>query len=406
MLGGKFVNNELSGQGWLRAIWEKLDSPQYQSQIGSLIADRKISEFEGRFNINLNEQDWVLPTNIGGSITHLPVTGGCELSCGTASGNNITRQTYSRYYYLPNKVISSSAGFQFTPQPGMIVELGIFDDKDGYFLRFVGNQTFFVRRYTYEDNITQEEVVSQSSWNGANVVTDLSLIHMCSIEHTWYGGGCANLFFRFDNDNILHHTFRGGERLNNPIIGNPNLPIRFTVRNISEVAVPSTLRHWGVSVDYTGGREPIGLPQALPSVSKAVSTSPTPIVAVRNKTTINGIPNYKSHVTNLLFRYYAVDRDCNIQLVFNPDTLDGAWVGNADVLEYNSTCTTFTGGRVVQGDSVPAGFAGQLDLYASNRLFGPASDLSSTDVLLFVATARSGGSNSFVSTTVNYQEII
>lgn len=81
-----------------------------------IVADHRVPEFEGSLNINLNDQDWVTPTNIRRLLTHLQTTGGCKLSFGTAARNDITTQTHSKYYYLLNKIVLSSAGFLLNPQ--------------------------------------------------------------------------------------------------------------------------------------------------------------------------------------------------------------------------------------------------------------------------------------------------
>ena len=187
----------------------------------------------------------------------------CRLKVAAANGNVASLVTKQAWPYQTGRITSASFGAALSTDTSAIIEYGMFDASDGYFIRVVGTSLFYVRRtssgerpsdhlkgytaqgtdpttftvdaavLTAQPNRTDlgtiykiissspnvmEEIVPRQYWNGDKMVGEngaalvgtaqtssiheLSLTNLCMarIEYGWYGGTGSRLLFYVPED--------------------------------------------------------------------------------------------------------------------------------------------------------------------------------------------------------------
>jgi hypothetical protein len=187
----------------------------------------------------------------------------CRLKVAAANGNVASLVTKQAWPYQTGRITVASFGAALSTDTSAIIEYGMFDASDGYFIRVVGENLFYVRRtssgerpsdhlngytaqgvdpttftvdaavLTDQPNRTDlgtiytiissspnvmEEIVPRRYWNGDKMVGEngvslvgsaqtssiheLSLTNLCMarIEYGWYGGTGSRLLFYVPED--------------------------------------------------------------------------------------------------------------------------------------------------------------------------------------------------------------
>lgn len=220
--------------------------------------------------VDINPNVWAISeqTTAGAKVTqvnHLlnQSAAECRLKVAAANGNVASLVTKQAWPYQTGRITSASFGAALSTDTSAIIEYGMFDASDGYFIRVVGTSLFYVRRtssgerpsdhlkgYTQQgtDPTTftvdaavlnaqptrtdlgtiykiissspnvMEEIVPRQYWNGdkmvgengaslvgtaqASSIHELSLTNLCMarIEFGWYGGTGSRLLFYVPED--------------------------------------------------------------------------------------------------------------------------------------------------------------------------------------------------------------
>jgi hypothetical protein len=220
--------------------------------------------------VDINPNVWAVSeqTTAGAKVTevnHLlnQSAAECRLKVSAANGNVASLVTKQAWPYQTGRITSASFGAALSTDTSAIIEYGMFDASDGYFIRVVGTSLFYVRRtssgerpsdhlngYTAQGtdpttftvdtavlaaqpnrtdlgtiyNIissspnVMEEIVPRQYWNGDKMVGEngtalvgapqsssiheLSLTNLCMarIEYGWYGGTGSRLLFYVPED--------------------------------------------------------------------------------------------------------------------------------------------------------------------------------------------------------------
>jgi len=214
--------------------------------------------------IDIDPNIWAKNEQVTGNtrvtqVNHLLQQSAAEvlLTPSASNGNIASLITKQAFPYQTGRITSASFGISMSRDSNAVMEFGMFDSTDGYFLRIVGDEMYYVRRtssgerpqdhldgytaqgtnpvtftvdsavLTAQPNRTDlgtiyklvstsptvmEEIVPRRYWNGdtmvgENAVTlgaedtksvhELSLINlvMCRIEYGWYGGTGSRLMF-------------------------------------------------------------------------------------------------------------------------------------------------------------------------------------------------------------------
>jgi len=191
----------------------------------------------------------------------------CRIKVAAANGNSASLITKQAFPYQTGRVTCASFGVALSTDTSATLEFGMFDSIDGYFIRVVGTEVFYVRRtssgerpsdhlngftgqgtdpstftvnaavMTAQPNRTDEgtvyqiistspnvmeEIVPRKHWNGDRLVGengdlrigetdtkschDLSLTNlvMARVEFGWYGGTGSRLMFFVPEDANLN----------------------------------------------------------------------------------------------------------------------------------------------------------------------------------------------------------
>jgi hypothetical protein len=215
--------------------------------------------------IDIDQNIWAKNQQLTGGtrvtqVNHLLQQSAAEIliTPSAANGNIASLITKQAFPYQTGRITSASFGISMSRDPNATIEFGMFDGTDGYFLRVVGDELYYVRRtssgerpqdhlngYTAQgtDPVTftvdaavlaaqpnrtdlgtiyrlvsssptvMEEIIPRRYWNGDTMVgeagalllgaDDNSSVHrlsltnlvMCRIEYGWYGGTGSRLLF-------------------------------------------------------------------------------------------------------------------------------------------------------------------------------------------------------------------
>jgi hypothetical protein len=121
--------------------------------------------FDSTMRFDKRTDQWYEITTGGATTNFLTNASTLELKTTTASGDTVLRRTKQRFPYQPGKSLVSLQSFVGAPlAPGLIQEVGYFDDNNGVMVRASGTTLQFVVR-SFTTGSVVENVVNQSAWN-------------------------------------------------------------------------------------------------------------------------------------------------------------------------------------------------------------------------------------------------
>ena len=291
------------------------------------------------------------------TVTHLPQESGAQLLINTNASNSTTVQLQSRlvFPYQTGRITDISFGVSMLLNANATHELGNFDEKNGYILRLIGSDVFFVRRtnsgetpqnhgapagstdftvtdvnaidYNHRyrllpsDASVMEEIVPRSAFTGdkldgvgtSNHTLSLSNVTMFRIQRGWYGGSACKLMAYVPIDEnlpggaepknarwVTMHQINTCDRIPFPSLGNPNLPLTFLITKTGSLAQAVFLKIYGTKAEIDGGDATKY--DIFSKASPAVSINPgtvRPLVSIRCK---ENIVNAEGAVTKNILR--------------------------------------------------------------------------------------------------------
>lgn len=244
------------------------------------------------------------------TVTHLPLESGAQLLINTNATNGTVAQMQSRlvFPYQTGRITDVSFGVSMLKDTNATIEFGIWDDKNGYIIRVIGNELYFVRRtnsgespqnhgapvgntdftitdqndlfygHRYKvldsDPSVMEEIVARSVFNGDKLdgtapsvhTLSLSNVTMFRIQMGWYGGSAARLMAYVPIDENLPagetaknarwvtiHQLNTCDRIPFPSLGNPNLPLTFKITKTGNLPQAVYLKIYGTKAEIDGG---------------------------------------------------------------------------------------------------------------------------------------------------------
>lgn len=335
------------------------------------------------------------------TVTHLPLESGAQLLINTNATNGTVAQMQSRlvFPYQTGRITDVSFGVSMLKNTNATIEFGIWDDKNGYIIRVVGNDLYFVRRtnsgespqnhgapvgstdftvtdqndlyygHRYKeldgDPSVMEEIVPRSVFNGDKLdgtapsvhTLSLSNVTMFRIQMGWYGGSAARLLAYVPIDENLPagdtaknarwvtiHQLNTCDRIPFPSLGNPNLPLTFRVNKTGSLPQAVFLKIYGTKAEIDGGDaskydifSQSGAPASLnPGTAR-------PLLSIRCKENItNADGNSKTNIMRVvpLMLNFSAQYRAKFSLIKNPSALDIAGSSidpAADTANFTST---------------------------------------------------------------------
>lgn len=350
--------------------------PFYEDLLGRVRTTAPRQIFQAQWGFNGQPLSWSNQTTGAGTIEGPEITGHnfIKLTTSPASGDKIVYQTKRYWRYQPSRThtVTFAVGFR----EGKInsrKRVGQFDDGiDGWYLQQNGdNEIEFVVASTASGSQT-EVVIPRSSWNfdkvdgtgpsGLNLTKeDLQKIRVWEISFVWYGASVVQFAFT-DGQRlvVLHREKFSGVYLDRPFTKTAFLPLRLEIENVGAVSGGSNMTVGSISFDIENG-EAVEFGYQFDVSNKVNSrlinsnTTPTYLLAVRPKLTVNGIANRGVIIPNNI-ELLSTD-DLYLETVVGGQATGGTWTDNGSnsISEYSENITGYTGGRVIRSGYIAAG---------------------------------------------------
>lgn len=362
----------------------------------------------------------MLLSTSGSGTGNVNVANSCyTLGVGTGSGDYAVHQSLMYHNYQPGKSQLIFSSFVLEPaRLNTVKRVGYFDDYNGIFLQLNGiGQLAFVMR-TNTSGTVQDTPVQQLNWNvdpcngtgpsGFNL--QVSKSQLMWVDFQWLGVGRVRVGFVHQGAFILAHEFKDHSNVLNTVYWQqPSLPVRTEIRNTSTAVGTANLQEICSTVLSEGGyletTKVYNINSSLLGRTIVNGGDSLPVIAIRLKNTINGLPNRAVARTNQFSMlvengpvYFELQRFPSQSLITG-----GSWVngGTDSGVEYNITATGFSGGEKVIGDFLAAAASkgttvgGELVDASANKKGFIAQNIQSNDSYAYalIATALGSGNN-------------
>lgn len=278
-----------------------------------------------------------------------------------AGGDSVIRQSRQYVRYKPGKsqFIKATGVFGATPTGDLVRRVGYYDDENGIFLQQDNTGVSFVNRSKTSGTVV-DTIVAQTNWNeNAFSGLDVSKAFLMFIDMEWLGVGQARVGFFKDGSPVTAHIFNKVPTLDAPYVATANLPVRYEIS--SAATETGTMKQICAAVISEGGFESeLGIPQARDNggAGKAISTTETPILAIRPKTTFGGITNRGTIIPESVDVFSTANTV--YRLYYNASITAGAgWTsqGTNSITEFDISGTTFSaaGAELIDSGFVSSG---------------------------------------------------
>ena len=292
------------------------------------------------------------------STSHNANTSTVSLTVGTASGDQVIRETKRVFVYQPGKSLLILNTFVMNAaKTGLRQRVGFFGANNGIFIELDGTTVNLVER-SYVTGSIAETKVAQSSWNGdkldgtgeSGLTLDLTKAQIFWIDIEWLGAGSSRCGFIINGKYYLAHTFHHANIISSVYLSTATLPIRYEITNTATTASSSTLNQICSTVLSEGGFERKVAPLVIRMTGvTSVATSFEPLITMR-------LASDRLDAAILLNKYSVTTIDnalYEIVLIKNA-TLTGASYNTTDFsnIDYDVTATALTGGTILRSDYV------------------------------------------------------
>ncbi|NBO70567.1 hypothetical protein EBV26_08785 [bacterium] len=279
---------------------------------------------------------------------------GCLINM-TVDGNanaEVVRETTKVFSYQPGKSLLILNTFTMeAAKANLRQRVGYYGAQNGIYLEQDGTTINLVKR-TYVSGSMQETRVAKSSWNINTLGSlDLSKSQIFWIDVEWLGVGSVRCGFVIDGEFVHVHTFHHANIITGTYMSTASLPLRYEIKNTGSTGSSSTLKQICSSVMSEGGYELRGLQQAASTTigsPKALTTANTDyvVMSLRLKSTnldaivVPSALSILGTTNNTVYRW---------KLLQAATTTAGSWsnVSSDSAVEYNTTATGVSGGRIV-----------------------------------------------------------
>ena len=279
-----------------------------------------------------------------------------DLDVGTASGDEVLRESYVVFAYQPGKSLLIMNSFTFdTAKTNLRQRVGYFGSDNGFYLEQNDSTISLVKRSKVTGSVVNTEV-TQANFNTdkldgtgpSGFTLDLTTSQLMFMDMEWLGAGSVRLGFVIEGQFIIAHRFDWANQSTNTgtYITTASLPIRYEITNTGTVASASQLKQICSTVISEGGYEMNGLQGVAGTPINSAYTLTTagvfyPLVSIRLKSTrLDAVALMSAMSTigtgNNIYFNWKITRGGSIT--------GGTWVsgGTDSAVEYNITGTAFT----------------------------------------------------------------
>ena len=344
-----------------------------------------------------------------------------DLSVGTASGDEIIRETNRAFPYQPGKSLISMNTFTFNaPKANLRQRVGYFGKNNGIYVEQDGLQTYIVKR-TFVSGAVDNVRIAQGDWNidaldgtgpsGLNL--DISKSQIFWTDFEWLGVGSVRTGFVINGQFIVTHIFHHANSITGTYITTASLPCRYELTNTGATVGSSSMKQICSTVISEGGYNMQNLTRSAtnPITGKSLTNNKlNPMVSIRlrsGRTDAIAVP--------VSLDFYGLQATAfNYHVIRSVSSLNNAsWqlLDSAGSVEYDITADSLGGGQIV----LEGIFKGQstvptIDL---NHVFNSAMQLtrgvvdndSTGDILTIAITPTTSNDDAIASLTWQEQNL-
>lgn len=301
---------------------------------------------------------WSEDTTGGGSSTFNGDAGLIEMDVGTASGDEVLRETNKVFAYQPGKSLMILNTFAFNvAKTNLRQRVGYFGSANGVYLELDDSTLSFVERSSVTGSLVETRI-AQADWNidkldGTGVsgfTLDMTKAQIMFTDIEWLGLGTVRMGFVIDGQFVHCHSFHHANRIDGTYITTASLPLRQEITNTGITETASQSRQVCSSVMSEGGYElrgrqqAVGTPIATPYDLTAADTY-YPVISLKLKTSPDRLDAIII-ATAMSIISITNNANCNWRLVAGGATTAGSFVsaGADSAVQYNITGTSFAQG--------------------------------------------------------------
>lgn len=313
--------------------------------------------FDSSFRYGDNDRKWNTKTNGTASAVYQFNEGLIDLTVDTADGDEIIRQTDKVFPYQPGKSLLIMNTFTFNqPKENLRQRVGYFLKDNGIYLEVDGLEPYIILRSNVTNTVVNNRV-AQDDWNvdpldgtgPSGITIDFSKSQIFWMDVEWLGVGSVRCGFVINGQFIITHIFHHANAITGAYMTTASLSCRYEITNTGVTASPSTMKQICSTVISEGGYEQTGLTRSIstPLTGRNLTNNiNNPIISIRMRSGRTDAVVLPTEV-NL---YGLQNTAFNFKIIRNGEIGDGTWsfTDSASSVEYNRTCTTITGGRVIQ----------------------------------------------------------
>lgn len=368
---------------------------------------------------------WNTQTASGGAANFNANAGLVELTVGTTSGAKVYRETTKVFSYQPGKSLLIMTTFVFnSAQNNLRQRVGYYGDANGVYLELDGaggSVLSFVERSSVTGSLAETRV-TQVNWNvdpmngtgPSGLVLDITKAQILWSDIEWLGLGTVRMGFVIEGKFILCHQFHHANLITSTYITTASLPLRCEIENTGTTASSSVLKQICSTVISEGGYELRGLQQGIgiPITSPVTLTTAGtyyPVISIRLKSSPNRLDAIVI-LTALSIMGVTNNSNYNWRVVASGTTTGGSWIsaGSDSAVEYNSTGTSFSGGRILaQGYSQASNQAvSAIDILKEALFkFQLERDIFTASAFELTVIAAASANNSGIYVSMDFEEI-
>jgi hypothetical protein len=299
---------------------------------------------------------WATSTTGTASATFSANEGLVNLTVGSASGDEIIRETIKVFSYQPGKSLLVMNTFVMgTAKANLRQRVGYYGAANGIYFERDGTSLYMVERSSVTGVLVNNRV-AQANWNQdpldgtgpSGITLNSAQSQILYIDVEWLGLGTVRTGFIIDGKFVPAHNFNHANLLTSTTtyITTASLPMRYEMTNTGATSGASTLKQVCSTAISEGGytlagaQLAVGTPITTPTTLTTAGTY-YPIVSLRLKTArLDGIVI----LTALSIMGITNNANYNWRVVASGTTTAGTWVsaGANSAVEYNITGTAFT----------------------------------------------------------------
>ena len=306
----------------------------------------------------------------GGTTSFLSNESSVQLNVGTASGDQVVRQSFRTMPYQPGKGLTFLATFVMaSPKANLRQRVGYFSTRDGAFLQQDGTTVSFVLRSSSlptPGTPSDIRTIPQADWNVDKMdgtgpsgrVLDLTKNQILYMDFEWLGTGDVRCGFYVDGSPQICHIFHNDNTQTAVYMQTAILPVRYEITNTSTTGSSSAMKQVCSSVINMGGYQQTTADHLArrTAVLSTIGNTFLPLVSIRLNAAALGavvLPN-KIQVLPTTSQNYEV------ALVKNPTLTGASWVSvpSDPNVQYDVSSTAVSGGTLVYNNYTTASGSG------------------------------------------------